>query len=145
MQTTSCTWPCVVPIGEDPAAHDHWCAFTDLCHTIPWVCYRGRNQWLRLALASFCLPLMWLARVVYLLVGVAEGPYHNEETDAMQGGTPQRRRSPRSNSSERHVDRDKLGRHRDKKPTGKTTLGTCMVWYGMVWCTKPYVWHGMVW
>ena len=41
--------------------------------TIPWVCYRRRNQWLRLALASFCLPLMWLARVVYLLVGVAEG------------------------------------------------------------------------
>ena len=39
-------------------------------HTIPWVCYRRRNQWLRLALALFCLPLMWLARVVYLL------PYH---------------------------------------------------------------------
>ena len=41
--------------------------------TIPWVCYRRRNQWLRLALALFCLPLIWLARVVYLLVGVAEG------------------------------------------------------------------------
>ena len=41
--------------------------------TIPWVCYRRRNQWPRLALASFCLPLIWLARVVYLLVGVAEG------------------------------------------------------------------------
>ena len=40
---------------------------------MPWVCYRRRNQWLRLALALFCLPLMWLARVVYLLVGVAEG------------------------------------------------------------------------
>ena len=39
---------------------------------IPWLCYRRRNQWLRLALASFCLPLTWLARVVYLLVGVAE-------------------------------------------------------------------------
>ena len=37
------------------------------------MCYRRRNQWLRLALALFCLPLMWLARVVYLLVGVAEG------------------------------------------------------------------------
>ena len=77
MQTTSCTWPYVVPIGEDPAAHGHWCAFTDLYHTIPyhlpWVCYRRRNQWLRLALALFCLPLMWLASVVYLLVGVAEG------------------------------------------------------------------------
>mgnify|MGYP000120618807 CR=1 FL=1 len=35
MQTTSCTWPYVVPIGEDPAAHGHWCAFTDLYHTIP--------------------------------------------------------------------------------------------------------------
>ena len=35
--------------------------------------YRRRNQWLRLALALFCLPLTWLARVVYLLVGVAEG------------------------------------------------------------------------
>ena len=33
---TSCTWPSVVPIGEDPAAHGHWCAFTDLYHTIPW-------------------------------------------------------------------------------------------------------------
>ena len=43
------------------------------CHAIPWVCYRRRNQWLRLALALFCLPLMWLARVVYLLVGAAEG------------------------------------------------------------------------
>ena len=35
-QTTSCTWPYVVPIGEDPAAHGHWCAFTDLYHTIPY-------------------------------------------------------------------------------------------------------------
>ena len=34
--------------------------------TIPWACYRRRNQWLRLALALFCLPLIWLARVVYL-------------------------------------------------------------------------------
>ena len=24
------------PIGEDPAAHGHWCAFTDLYHTIPY-------------------------------------------------------------------------------------------------------------
>ena len=37
------------------------------------MCYRRRNQWLRLALALFCLPLIWLARVVYLLVVVAEG------------------------------------------------------------------------
>ena len=59
--------------SEDSAAHGHWCTFTDLYHTIPWVCYRRRNQWLRLALALFCLPLTWLARVVYLLVGVAEG------------------------------------------------------------------------
>ena len=36
MQTTSCTWPYVVPIGEDPAAHGHWCAFTDLYNTIPY-------------------------------------------------------------------------------------------------------------
>jgi hypothetical protein len=35
--------------------------------------HRRRNQWLRLALASFGLPLTWLARVVNLLVGVAEG------------------------------------------------------------------------
>ena len=30
--------PYVVPIGEDPAAHGHWCAFTDLYpyHTIPY-------------------------------------------------------------------------------------------------------------
>ena len=26
----------VVPIVEDPAAHGHWCAFTDLYHTIPY-------------------------------------------------------------------------------------------------------------
>ena len=32
-------------------------------HTIPWVCYCRRNQWLRLALALFCLPLIWRARV----------------------------------------------------------------------------------
>ena len=31
----SCTWPSVVPIGEDPAAHGHWCAFTDLYHAMP--------------------------------------------------------------------------------------------------------------
>ena len=37
------------------------------------MCYRRRNQWLRLALALFCLPLIWFARVVYLLVGAAEG------------------------------------------------------------------------
>ena len=32
MQTTytSCTWPQVVPIGEDPAAHGHWRTFIDL-------------------------------------------------------------------------------------------------------------------
>ena len=34
-QTASCTWPYVVPIGEDPAAHGHWCAFTDLYHAMP--------------------------------------------------------------------------------------------------------------
>ena len=35
MQTTSCTWPWVVPVGEDPAAHGHWCALTDLYHAMP--------------------------------------------------------------------------------------------------------------
>ena len=35
MQTASCTWPQVVPVGEDPAAHGHWYAFTDLCHAWP--------------------------------------------------------------------------------------------------------------
>ena len=34
-QTTSCTWPYVVSIGEDPAARGHWCAFTDLYHAMP--------------------------------------------------------------------------------------------------------------
>ena len=29
-------------------------------NTIPWVCYRRRNMWLRLALASLCHPLIWL-------------------------------------------------------------------------------------
>ena len=41
MQTTSCTWPYVVPVGEDPAAHGHWCAFTDLCHAMPGQCRSG--------------------------------------------------------------------------------------------------------
>ena len=50
-----------------------WYVEATVFGTIPWVCYRRRNQWLRLALALFCLPLMWLASVVYLLVGVAEG------------------------------------------------------------------------
>ena len=39
MQTTSCTWPYVVPISEDLAAHGHWCAFTDLYHTIPYTTF----------------------------------------------------------------------------------------------------------
>ena len=30
----SCTWRWVVPIGEDPAAHGHWCTFIDLYHAI---------------------------------------------------------------------------------------------------------------
>ena len=33
---TELNWPYVVPIGEDPAAHGHWCAFTDLYHAIPY-------------------------------------------------------------------------------------------------------------
>ena len=37
------------------------------------MCYRRRNQWLRLAQALFCLPLIWLVCGVYLLVCVAEG------------------------------------------------------------------------
>ena len=41
MQTTGCTWPYVVPIGEDPAAHGHWCTFTDLCHAMPCHARRG--------------------------------------------------------------------------------------------------------
>ena len=45
MQTTSCTWPYVVPIGEDPAAHGHWCAFTDLYHAIPYhACWPCTNH-----------------------------------------------------------------------------------------------------
>ena len=55
MQTTSCTWPYVVPIGEDPAAHGHWCAFTDLYHTIP---YHGANTGVR-------PPLMHLVLIIY--------------------------------------------------------------------------------
>ena len=39
-------------------------------HTM--VCYRRRNQQLRLVLALLCLPLIWLARGVYLLVGAVE-------------------------------------------------------------------------
>ena len=47
MQTTSCTWPSVVPIGEDPAAHGHWCAFTDLYHAIPYHARSPTAQFLR--------------------------------------------------------------------------------------------------
>ena len=36
MQTISGTWRYIVPIGEDPAAHGHWCTFIDLYHTIPY-------------------------------------------------------------------------------------------------------------
>ena len=32
-------------------------------HTIPWVCYRGRNLWLCLAPALFLYFSIWLARV----------------------------------------------------------------------------------
>ena len=28
--------PWVVPVGEDLAAHGHWCAFTDLYHAMPY-------------------------------------------------------------------------------------------------------------
>ena len=35
MQTVGCTWRWVVPVGEDLAAHGHWCTFTDLCHAMP--------------------------------------------------------------------------------------------------------------
>ena len=52
----------------------------DPYHTIPWVCYRRRNQWLRLALALFCLPLIWLARAR------ARVPYHTMFTCSMSGG-----------------------------------------------------------
>ena len=51
MQTTSCTWPYVVPIGEDPAAHGHWCAFTDLYHTIPYLAPCAANSLHRVMLA----------------------------------------------------------------------------------------------
>ena len=33
------------PIGEDPAAHGHWCAFTDLYHTIPYHVHMCVSYW----------------------------------------------------------------------------------------------------
>ena len=36
--------------GEDPAAHGHWCAFTDLYHTIPY------HIWFQGPLAYTCTP-----------------------------------------------------------------------------------------
>ena len=35
MQTVSCTWHQVVSVGEDPAAHSHWCTFMGLYHAMP--------------------------------------------------------------------------------------------------------------
>ena len=57
-------------IGENDLNGSFLLFFTSTIHR---VCYRRRDQWPRLALALFCLPLIWLARVVYLLVGAAEG------------------------------------------------------------------------
>ena len=31
-------------IGEDPAAHGHWCAFTDLYHTMPYIIKSGVKE-----------------------------------------------------------------------------------------------------
>ena len=45
MQTAGCTWPQVVPVGEDPAAHGHWCAFTDLYHAMPCHAATGAPSW----------------------------------------------------------------------------------------------------
>ena len=59
MQTISCTWRLVVPIGEDPAAHGHWCTFTDLYHTIPCLYHATgvlpSTQWLHLAIPTSLL------------------------------------------------------------------------------------------
>ena len=38
---TGFAWPWVVPVGEDPAAHGDWCAFTDLYHTMPCHTHAG--------------------------------------------------------------------------------------------------------
>ena len=65
-------------------------------HTIPWVCYRRRNQWLRLALALFCVPLIWLARVTV--------PYHTIPYHAMPCHTrPNQTRPYRGFCYRRHI------------------------------------------
>ena len=43
MQTISCTWHEVVPIGEDPAAHGHGCTFIDRYHTITYIKMASEN------------------------------------------------------------------------------------------------------
>ena len=43
--------------------------------TIPWVCYRRRNLWLRLALALSCPPLILLERVGLVAVTVFGGSF----------------------------------------------------------------------
>ena len=92
MESQGC-WMCRAYLHRVPSLPYHTIPY----HTIPWVCYRRRNQWLRLALALFCLPLIWLARVVYLLVGVAI-PYHTIPHHINASGAFSSKRMPFSSS-----------------------------------------------
>ena len=58
-QTVSCarvTWRWVVLVGEDQAAHGHWCTFTDLCHAMP---HQLLSLPLSLPPAPTCYPAQW--------------------------------------------------------------------------------------
>ena len=55
--------------------------------TMPWVCYRRRNQWLRLALALFCLPLIWLTCCVPYVEAAVFGVGMNVGCDDSIHGT----------------------------------------------------------
>ena len=65
MQTTSCTWPYAVPIVEDPAAHGHWCTFTDLYHTIPYH-HTNDHGWLFKRSPRFTNGMYWEAGLFLL-------------------------------------------------------------------------------
>ena len=38
-----CALTSCLSVGGDPAAHGHWCAFTDLCHAMP--CHTVERRW----------------------------------------------------------------------------------------------------
>ena len=59
--------------GEDPAAHGHWCTFTDFYHTKSVL--QSTQPHVSTVEASFQHPLIWLDSVAWLAL-VEVMPYH---------------------------------------------------------------------